>query len=168
MLTQVKTVSSFETNENVPPMLLENVKQSIIIAFDKICGTSVEDAPEKSSAGSDGIVGIISFVGDLNLSLMLGFTPDSAVEIAQKFAGFEIPFDSADMGDVIGEMTNVLAGVINGGLETIGLKTHMSFPTVARGSDVELLLPDNLLSKMMDFEVLDSTFWVKVVVAKRR
>lgn len=167
MFTQVQTVSKPEANGDVPAQLLENVKQSIIVAFDKICGTAVMDAPERSGAGSDGIVGIISFVGDLNLSLMLGFTPESAVQLAQKFAGFEIPFDSPDMGDVIGEMTNVLAGVINGGLETISIKTHISFPTVARGSDVELLLPENLLSQMMNFVVMDLPFWVKLVVAKR-
>lgn len=166
MLAQTITAPTMTETDGVPGVLRYNVQEAVIECFDKICGVASSNIAERDAESCDGIVGIISFVGDVTWSLILGLPHESAVRIAEQFAGFEIPFDSADMGDVIGELANVLAGVINGRLESAGITVHMSLPTVARGSDVELLLPGNLTSEWLHFSTIDQPFWVKLVVAK--
>src|SRR5207244_10134077 len=119
--------------------------------------------PGGGGAQCDGVVGIISFMGGLSWSLMLGLPRETATALALAFAGFEIPFDSADMGDVVGELANVLAGGVSARLDTAGVAAQMSLPTVARGSDVELLLPGGLPSQRLPFASARGQFWVKVV-----
>lgn len=163
-----QTVTAPQTGAfTVPGVLQHCVNDAVIETFEKICGDAAPYLLDTESAACDGIVGIISFVGDYTWSLILGLPHDAAVSIAQRFAGFEIEFESPDMGDVIGELANVLAGVVNGKLEAAGVRAFMSLPTVACGHDVHLLLPGNLLTQWLHFTTMDVDFWVKLVVARR-
>lgn len=166
MISQTVTAPA-ATASDVPEVLQDSVQDAVIETFEKICGDATPYFSNIEGKSCDGIVGIISFVGDYTWSLILGLPHDAAISIAQKFAGFEIEFDSPDMGDVIGELANVLAGVVNGKLETAGVRAYMSLPTVACGHDVQLLLPGNLLTQWMHFTTMDVDFWVKLVVARR-
>jgi CheY-specific phosphatase CheX len=157
------------SHDHLPAHLAEQSTKSVIDTFGKICGAEIEAA-----AGMIGcekrvrVVGIISFVGDLMWTLALILPHDSAEVIAKKFAGFDIPFDCDDMGDVVGELINVLAGVLCGNLETVGIKTNMSLPTVARGDAFELMLPDNLVSKRYYFTVGETDFWIDITAMKSK
>ena len=64
-----------------------------------------------------------------------------------KFTGFELDYDSPDMGDVVGEMVNVLAGDIVSRLRDGCIKVAMSLPTIIKETDVEPLLPRGFPSK---------------------
>src|SRR5688500_12131632 len=177
MLTQTHTspTTNFpkvaaEKTHSVPSWLIDAIETSTISAFNKMLGETIcitEDS-FTSEAHYDGVIGIISFVGDFTWSMVLGLPHRSAEPIAQKFAGFEIPFDSPDMGDVVGELTNVLAGVISGELESSNLKVHMSLPTIAIGKDFQMSLPENLTSQRIHFITENSDFWIKLIVAKHR
>lgn len=167
MISQTVTSAPPKTASGIPEVLQDCVNDAVIETFGKICGDAAPYLLDDESKTCDGIVGIISFVGDYTWSLILGLPHDAAVSIAKKFAGFEIEFDSPDMGDVIGELANVLAGVVNGKLETAGIRAFMSLPTVACGHDVHLLLPGNLLTQWLHFATMDVDFWVKLVVARR-
>ncbi len=148
---------------------IQCLKDSVITTFSSICGLEPVCNSENANGAAhcDGIVGIISIVGeDSALSLMLGFPRDSATAMAMQFAGFEIPFDSSDMGDVIGELANVLAGDAVARLQNIGMNVEMSLPTVVRGSNVELLMPGDLPSSRIQFELPDCQFWLKIVSSK--
>lgn len=151
----------------MPAVLVEETVRSVSDSFEKICGCPI-NVDESLTGGDDRvrIVGIISFVGDLMWSLALILPHDSAEKMAQKFAGFEIPFDSADMGDVVGELINVLAGVLCGNLEAAGVKSQMSLPTVARGDAFELMRPDNLVSKRLYFTAGPTDFMVDITAMK--
>lgn len=155
--------------DQVPSVLVEQTVNATVDSFRKICG-EVEFLDNDATDFTHGmkIDGIISFVGDLTWSLILVLPHDSAELMAQKFAGFEIPYDSEDMGDVVGELTNVLAGVLCGRLEGVGIKSQMSLPTVTRGSDFEQLLSDNLLVRKMYFLTNGIHFMVKLIVARHR
>lgn len=163
MNTQIIT----ETSAQVPAVLTNCVTQGVNESFDKICAPhSACSIKNASECDHDGAVGIISFIGDVNCSVILGLPHKSVEKIAKQFCGFEVPMDSPDMGDVIGELANVVAGAINGKLESENINTQISLPSVARGSDVEMLLPHNLPSEQISFTTLGCDFWVKVVVAK--
>ncbi|MCY7345118.1 MAG: hypothetical protein LH614_02775 [Pyrinomonadaceae bacterium] len=54
----------------------------------------------------------------------------AAVDLAYKFASFEIEYESPDMGDVVGEIVNVLAGIICGEFGNQGIHSHA--PTIAQ------------------------------------
>lgn len=114
----------------------------------------------------DGLVGIISFTSDVPWSLLLGLPRETAITFAVKFTGMEIDFDSPDMGDLVGELTNILAGDATAQLDAVGITAQMSVPTAARGSDLEILLPGGLPSVRMNFSSPEGDFWVKVVTAK--
>lgn len=171
LITETQTVEtmpgSFGVKSQIPSVLLEQTEKSIIESFEKICGSiTVEENGFGENEHFPKIVGIISFVGDLTWSLTMVLPSNSAEVLAHKFAGFEIPFDSIDMGDVVGELANVVAGVLCGNLESAGLKSQMSLPTVARGSDFEQLMSENLISHHLHFTTAESHFWVKIIMAK--
>ena len=153
--------------DSMPAALVSETTKSVIETFEKICGVSVSQDEQVSGCQNRvKVVGIISFVGDLMWSLALILPHDSAEEMAKKFAGFEIEFDSADMGDVVGELINVLAGVVCGNLEGAGITSHMSLPTVARGDAFELMLPENLVARRLYFSAGQNDFLVEVTAMK--
>lgn len=173
MFTSTQTVNSasasFVQQEEVPYVLVEQTEKSTIESFKKICGeVEVIESDQTDFAHCKKIDGIISFVGELTWSMILVMPADSAEMMAQKFAGFEIPYDSEDMGDAIGELTNVLAGVLCGNLENAGVKSQMSLPTVTRGSDFEQMMSDSLICHRIFFVAGEHHFLVKLVVAKHK
>lgn len=146
---------------------MDAVKQAVLATFTMICGVEPScETDMKEEVCHDGMVGIISFVGDHSWCLMLGLPRETTTRLAIAFAGFEIPMDSVDMGDVIGELANVLAGHVSARLEDAGLIAQMSLPTVARGQNVELLLPHALPTRRMPFLSAQGEFWVKVLMAR--
>jgi chemotaxis protein CheX len=152
--------------EHVPSALIEGVTESVLSSFRKMIGSCEIDEHDPEKICHDCIVGIISFVGTMPWSMVLAMPKSTATEIVTKFVGMEIEFDSPDMGDVIGELANVLAGVVSGNLEKSGITAQMSLPTVARGHDVEFLSQGNFHTKEILFNSNGKPLWVKIVTAK--
>lgn len=155
-------------NDVMPEKLTNCVKDSILAIFKSIF--SVEPIPRPTEDGAkvgDGVVGIISFVGDVTWLLMLVLPKSSAQTIAFKFTNFEVAYESPDMGDVVGELSNVLAGDIVARLSAEGTKVTMSLPTIMRGHDVEPLLPRGLPSVKMHYTIPDGgDIFLKLAGAK--
>jgi hypothetical protein len=97
------------------------------------------------------VMAVMSFFGDPVWSFALILPESVAVAATNGFAGFDIPFDSPDMGDMVGEMANVISGDVVARLEKVRVKAQMSLPTVARGNDVELLSATNTHELRLDF-----------------
>lgn len=110
----------------------------------------------------EGVVGCISLVGDVDWSLVLSLPRETASELAGRFAGFEIPFDSPDMGDAVGEMTNLLAGEVKVQLDGIGIACDISVPQVFRGDIIEVLQLPHVPSKQLNFECSGGTLIVAI------
>lgn len=152
--------------DTVPVNLIEAVNKAIERTFEGMFGTTeIKPAPDASEE-SEGIVGLISFVGDITWSLAMMFPQTSVANLAYKFAGFEIAYDSADMGDVVGELANVLAGVVCGELENRGISSQMSLPTVTRGRQVELLLGGHLIATRFSVTTPSGNFDIRLIVSK--
>ena len=154
------------STDDVPELLIEVTSRALVETFEKMIGETTIDVPEEQSRQVEGVVGLISFVGDVTWSLAMMFPQKAAESLAFKFAGFEIEYESADMGDVVGEIANVLAGVICGELESEGIKSYMSLPTVTRGQHVELLLGGHLVAKRMLVSAGGDEFAVRLIVSK--
>lgn len=151
------------------PVHIECLKQSIYTTFSTVCGNGLKYLGLSSEAEvnkTEGIIGIISIVGDVSWALMLGFPRRTASTLAPVFAGFDIPYESEDMGDIVGELANIAAGDLVARLEVVGIRSGLSLPTVARASDLELLLPDRTPSIQMDFSAREREFWLKVAVRR--
>lgn len=114
------------------------------------------------------VAGIISFLGDVSWSLSWVLTEESAPVLARRFCGFDIPFDSSDMGDMAGELVNVIAGEIIAQLEQRSIRSQMSLPTIARGNPLELLPESGPGIVQLDYESKEGPFWLRVAVARSR
>jgi len=125
-------MATIDFNDGKMPSVLTDVsRDSILSIFNTIFGAkpSLNEGEEEKKLG-EGVVGIISFMGDVNYIIMLALPKDSAIAMASKFCGFDIDYDSADMGDVVGELANVLAGDIVARMSKEDLKITMSLPTI--------------------------------------
>ena len=129
----------------------------------RLCG----EAPVEHALRCEGVVGCISLVGDVDWSLVLSIPRDTASALAGNFAGFEIPFDSPDMGDAVGEMANLVAGEVKVQLDGIGLAAEISLPQVFRGDIIEVLQLPHLPSKLLTFECSCGPLWVAIAQSGR-
>lgn len=143
------------------------LRDSTISTFGAFCGS------EPSYDGSDhipdeaaSVQGIIAMVGDLSWSVTLGFPPETATALALKFAGFEIPFESEDMTDVVGELANVLAGDLVARLDALGVSAKMSLPSVARGRSFSMVQPGASSAAQLRFTLPQGPMWIGLAVGK--
>ena len=161
-------MATIDFNDGKMPSVLTDVsRDSILSIFNTIFGAkpSLNEGEEEKKLG-EGVVGIISFMGDVNYIIMRALPKDSAIAMASKFCGFDIDYDSADMGDVVGELANVLAGDIVARMGKEDMKITMSLPTIMRGHDVEPLLPRGLPLEKLSFSMPEGSFMLKVAGAK--
>jgi chemotaxis protein CheX len=124
----------------LPPAIVEAVQASL----EKIHSAFFSEKPVarangNAHRGEPCIAGIISFHGEVPWTLAWILPHETAPLLAQRFAGFPISFGSPDMGDLAGELVNVIAGEIVAQLEQRCIRAQMSLPTIARGTSLELV-----------------------------
>lgn len=112
------------------------------------------------------ILGVIAFAGDAPWSFALVLPEPTAVAVSGRFAGVEVPFRSPDMGDLVGEMANVLAGLVSARLDAAGVRAELSLPTVARGRDIEFLPPADAAADRVVYATPAGRLWFEVVMAR--
>ncbi len=149
-----------------PAPIAEAVLQAVDSYFSTLSGGKLIDRHNTTQSSSTCVTGIISFVGDWTWVFNLILPESIATSIVREFAGFDIPFESAEMGDAIGELVNVLAGDIVARLHAMGNKAQMSLPTLMRGQNIEMYLPASTPEIMQGFESKEGCFWYKLGVAK--
>jgi chemotaxis protein CheX len=148
--------------------LEECLKQSVEAVMTMICGgeTQYLGCPHDGMP-CEGIFGMISLAGPTVCSLVLELPRPTAIGLALAFAGYAIDFESTDMGDVVGELANILAGDFVARLSEVRITATLSIPVVARGQEVEILLPSELPSLRLAFMVPAGIFWIKVATVPR-
>lgn len=164
-MQNLHVISGNNGSRTVPEALIHGVRSGVVETFEMICGEVSTDISANDDETSGGIVGMMSFTGHLPWSLMLLLPQNTAVEFSQLFCGMEVPYESSDMGDIIGELTNVVSGPITAHLEKLGFPSQMSLPTVARGTDVQLLIPADLPVSDMCFAAKGCKFGIKIIAA---
>ena len=149
-----------------PPMIGDAVRDAAADFFKSTCGLKYQEQPDGAEESSSGIMSTISFLGESPWAFSLVLPDQTAIAMARAFAGFEIPIDSPDMGDVIGEVVNVIAGGICARLDAKGIKVQMSLPTVVRGDNVAVLVPSGASTKRMGFTGPNGPCWFRLVKAR--
>jgi CheY-specific phosphatase CheX len=144
---------------DVVPKALEQVMSST-------CGVAIAPCADDPDLASDGvIIAVISLVGDLEWSIFLGLPRRTAAALAQMFAGFEIPFESEDMGDAIGEVTNIMAGQVKAILDSRGLLVEISLPSVIRANNLEVLVQRGSAGQKTCYQSDLGKLWTGVVAS---
>lgn len=151
----------------LPPTIVDAVKA----ALDKTSSVFFSEKPVVQAGAHNGcqgpcIAGIISFLGDVPWSFSWIMTQETAPALAKRFCGFDIPFDSPDMGDMAGELVNVIAGEIVAQLEQRRVKAQMSLPTVARGSSLELVPEKGHGIVHLQYASKEGAFGIRLASAK--
>lgn len=126
--------------------------QSILASIIGESGTPRLAATGDECGTCNGVISVISLVGAVEWALMFNLSETTAPRVAERFTGFPIPFASADMGDAMGELANLLAGEIKVELDRVGVKANISLPQVFRGSQIEVLQLDRVNPVVIIFE----------------
>ena len=143
----------------------ECVDQAAITILGSTCGLKLEMIDDPGNLTDDGlIIAIISLVGDVGWSIFLGFPPKTAVAAASKFAGFDIPFESDDMGDAVGELANMVAGQVKILLDQRSIKVDISLPSVIRAEHLEVLSRHTTVAQKRCFNTTAGKLWIGVTV----
>lgn len=143
--------------------LLEAAAES----FGTTCGMELKVTNQAPSGPSDGvIVAVISLVGDVEWAVYLSMPRQTATGVAAKFAGFDIPFESDDMADAIGELTNIFAGKIKAALDRKGVRAEISLPSILRCESLEVLIQHDSTMGRACFESSLGAFWAGVLKSK--
>lgn len=155
-------------SRTIPDEIIEAVKQSVINTFESILGEAPGYDEDSGPDGPlNGVIGNIAvFNPDHTLSLMLAMPRETALGLSEAFIGFEIPFESNDMGDLIGEISNILAGEVAANIEKIGFRGQSSLPTATRGSDLTLFMPNKPPSKKLKFLGPHGDFWLNMALSE--
>lgn len=146
-----------------PPAICDAVRDAATDFFRVSCGLTHQEKSDDDAPSGSGIMSTISFMGDQPWSFSLVLPDHTATAMARAFAGFDIPADSPDMGDVIGEVVNVIAGGICARLDAKGIKAQMSLPTVVRGENVSVMVPSGAATKRMEFVGTSGPCWFQLV-----
>lgn len=156
--------------DHIPEEIVGMVKESVVNTFASIIDeqlTCVED--EEEGGPLNGIVGNITvFNSKQTLSLMFAIPKDTALHLSKVFIGMEIPFESDDMGDLIGEIANILAGDIAASVEKVGFRGQSSLPTATRGSNLTLFMPTKPPKEEMKFSSTNTEFWLTMVLSESK
>lgn len=142
----------FQRREQLPTQVRDVARDAADSLFTSMFGE--RPGPELRSEGEEmagGVVGVISFDGDVSYSIALLLPEATAPKMAMDFAGMELTVDDPNMLYVVGELANLIAGDLVARMERFHISTRMSLPALSRG-------PDMLRSLSMGREVIDMVF----------
>ncbi|MFP4355088.1 MAG: chemotaxis protein CheX [Phycisphaerae bacterium] len=145
----------------------ECVTQATEQVISMTCGAQITSlSPEPAADSGATIIALISIVGDVDWAVFIGLPESAATTVAEKFAGFEIPFDSPDMGDAIGELTNIFAGQVKALLDAKGVTADISLPSVMRAKGIQMLVQKGGMCSRACYESELGRFWTGVIAQK--
>ncbi|MFA5975072.1 MAG: chemotaxis protein CheX [Elusimicrobiota bacterium] len=151
------------TTKHPPAKFLKHLQDAIIQFFGPLCGASFVACNGRSTEDpASPVVSVISLVGDVNWVFALVLTKATAELVTEKFSGFKISYDSLDMKDIVGEMSNIIGGDLVARLDREGIKAQLSLPTVLRGKSLRLANPEDLASAILCFQSSQGEFWAQL------
>jgi chemotaxis protein CheX len=144
----------------------ECVGEAATSILKKTCSLTLAPLDEGTVTNTEVVIAIISLVGHVEWSVFIGLPKPTACGVAAKFAGFEIPFESADMGDAVGELANIVAGDVKARLDGKGVKADVSLPTVIRAQDIHVLIQRNAFTVKTCYGSELGPLWIGVTAGR--
>ncbi len=131
------------------------------------CGLELCPCEDIQELGSGGVViGVICILGDVDWAVFLGLPRETAMAMVKAFCGFEVSFDSEDMGDAVGELSNILAGDVKRRLEARSLNAVISLPSVVRAESLRVLVQSGTSAVKTCFTCSLGKLWTGVISSK--
>lgn len=162
---KASTMDEVNTEQAINTEHTECVPQAAVEILNVTCGFTLEPTDDPGNLTDDGlIIALISLVGDVEWSVFLGLPPGTATAVASAFAGFEIPYESEDMGDAIGELANVVAGQVKTLLDQRSVRVEISLPSVIRAQHLEVLSRRAAIARRWCFQTPSGKLWTGVTV----
>ena len=117
-------------------------------------------------SSDDAVYGLFTLSGDVLWSLALGLDGPAAEDVATRFAGFPITLDHPELGDAIGEITNITAGLLRRLLVARGLTTTVSLSSVLSAKGLRFLIQrgQKVTGDQMHFRSPAGRIWISVYV----
>ena len=130
--------------------VVEGVKVSVARKLSSVCG---EDTPfnKLTKEFSNDLIGIVSFVGDVNFILLLMLKDEQIRKISLNFVGVEMDSSSDEFGDLISEVANIVFGDITMDLKALDIIIERSLPTILKGKNLQPILRKKAPSLIMSF-----------------
>lgn len=145
----------------------ESVREAAFNTFKSACGVEIARLDQDSLYANPFVLAVISLVGDVDWTVFLGLPQKTAVAMARNFTGFEIPFESDELGDAVGELSNVLAGDIKFRLDKQGVKENISLPCVVTDGDLRVMIPKDSTVMKFCFDSPAGKLLVGVICKKK-
>ncbi len=102
-----------------------------MLQLEVTCGKPVVEAAMPSVVFD--VSGIIGMSGDVQGSVILGFSLDTAEKVVAKFVGMPVAPDTDDFGDAVGEVLNMISGGAKAKFD--GKMVSISCPSVVVGKE---------------------------------
>lgn len=125
---------------------------------------AVQGAATGSAESRNVVFGVITVAGELQWSMTLGFEQSAAEGVASRFAGAPITSDDPDLGDAIGEVSNIVAGYLKRILREKGVHVTHSLPSVFSADRIRALVQRGhlMFADRVDFTSEVGRFWISV------
>ncbi len=133
----------------------------------KTCRLDTSPEPTEVQVGTgDVIFATIPVRGAVKWTVVLGFEKEAAEQGAARFGVEDVSFEDDDIGDVIGELANQVAGHLKRLLDSESVLVDISLPTVLRAKNIDLMLKPQDRSRVdqVCFDSPIGKFWVGVTV----
>ena len=108
------------------------------------------------------VVAVVTFFGDVSWSITLGVPCETAGPLAEKFSGIPVDFDSPAMGDLVGEVANLLAGDTAARLEQHHLSVGFALPLVTRGINSGILSRVGAPTQCLEIRTVVGPLWLRI------
>lgn len=151
-----------------PMKVLTAVTEAIQTSFTPFCGGSVTGPSLAVPAEGDIYIAAgIPFSCTPPWILTLLLPKASALAMTKALAGIDIPLESTDMTDAVGELVNILAGHVVERMEVAGHQSAMSLPMVARGEHVKFYPAHAANLRMLSYHTPAGRFWIRITLVNR-
>lgn len=146
----------------------ECVARATVEMLKQTCGIDLVEVADDQQQDSHIIIAVVSVIGDVEWAVFLGLPKPTAEALAAKFAGFDIPYDSNDMGDAIGELANIVVGHVKAILDRKGVTANISLPSVIRADNLQVLVQSGATKTRACFDSPVGKLWAGLSSGKTR
>lgn len=112
----------------------------------------------------DEVNGSVGFVGKITGSIFLSMSGEQASAMAEAMLQGPVDCDSDEVSDVVGELTNIVAGGIKTRLNNFGMNSVMTIPNVIRGPAIQVAGKGIQFRLEREFKTTDSNGSFRVIM----
>ncbi|RLD33933.1 MAG: hypothetical protein DRI73_04675 [Bacteroidetes bacterium] len=164
----LKKITSIDVSNFNRLDIISSTGDKVIELFDKMLSMDIELA-DSGKSFEEGLLrynGSVEFAGDVNGNVSIQVNQDFSKVMVANLLGIkpEEVDDEEDIKDMIGELSNIIAGNLRTAFCDTGLNCEMSPPTVTTGVDFKITTMNMDKSERFAFEYYGQIIFVDVCV----